>query len=668
MSEFELSAGTEIPTPPPEAPVRASRFAGLGGRLRAATTPPRVLLVLIAAAAATGYAWSLSTAGLETYYAAGVCSMSGSWHAFFYDAFDPHATITLDKLPGAFWIQALFVRCFGLSNWAMVLPQVIEGTLTVLVLYRAVRRTAGSAAALTAAALLAASPVVISSTRGNLAEPLYLLCIVLAADATLRAATTGRRRSWYVAGAWVAVGFQAKMTEAWLVLPLLALVLVLAAPSGRRRVALRAGVWVLASAAVSLIWVCFFALTPATDRPYADGSTNNSIFAQVFVYNGDLRFGSAGFIKPLAAPSAESVTVAARNQEAAPGYVSSSDLTKPGWDRLLTGPLARDADWFLVLAVGGAAAGYVARRRAGRGDPARAAIVLWSGWLLGYGAVFSGAERIQTYYLATLIPAMAALAGTGLWAALRAARAGSGRAGIALSLLILGQAGWAAWMLHGAYLWLSALILGAAVSALVLALPAPSRSGPGRRLAIAGAVAALLAGPVGASVWLCARAGGPFDNALSPIGTLAQPSPAAEAARAQLVGVYGPTIHPQYTAGQWAAFLASGTDMQKELGLSDQDYLVFSSAEASDNILFGETDVLPVGGFSGDVPYPTAAQVRQLIESGRIVSAIVPNETVATGNDPRVKVVEQSCRLMQVSIPDSGYSFYACPAPGASIG
>ncbi|MBR7837895.1 glycosyltransferase family 39 protein, partial [Actinospica durhamensis] len=210
---------------------------GLRSRLWAAVTLPRVLLVLIAAGAATGYAWSLNTSGLETYYAAGVRSMSESWHAFFYDAFDPHATITLDKLPGAFWIQALSVRCFGYSVWAIVLPQVVESTLTVLVLYRAVRRTAGTAAALTAAALLAASPITLASTRGDLAEPLYLLCIVLAADAALRAVTTGRRRSWYAAGAWVAAGFQAKMTEAWLVLPILALVMVLTATQGRRRVA-----------------------------------------------------------------------------------------------------------------------------------------------------------------------------------------------------------------------------------------------------------------------------------------------------------------------------------------------------------------------------------------------------------------------------------------------
>ena len=64
-------------------------------------------------------------------------------------------TITLDKLPGAFWVQALAVRAFGVHTWVIVLPQAVEGVLTVLVLYRAVRRLAGPAAGLIAAAVLA---------------------------------------------------------------------------------------------------------------------------------------------------------------------------------------------------------------------------------------------------------------------------------------------------------------------------------------------------------------------------------------------------------------------------------------------------------------------------------------------------------------------------------
>jgi 4-amino-4-deoxy-L-arabinose transferase-like glycosyltransferase len=61
--------------------------------------------------------------------------------------------VTTDKLPGAFWLQAVSAGIFGPHNWALVLPQVIEGTLTVLVLYHAVRRLAGPPAGLIAAGL-----------------------------------------------------------------------------------------------------------------------------------------------------------------------------------------------------------------------------------------------------------------------------------------------------------------------------------------------------------------------------------------------------------------------------------------------------------------------------------------------------------------------------------
>jgi 4-amino-4-deoxy-L-arabinose transferase-like glycosyltransferase len=38
------------------------------------------------------------------------------------------------------------VRAFGVNTWAIVLPQVVEGVLAVLVLYRIVRRLGGPGA------------------------------------------------------------------------------------------------------------------------------------------------------------------------------------------------------------------------------------------------------------------------------------------------------------------------------------------------------------------------------------------------------------------------------------------------------------------------------------------------------------------------------------------
>ncbi len=144
-----------------------------------------------------------------------------SWHNFFFGAADPWGTITVDKLPGALWFQALSLRIFGFHVWAIVLPQVIEGMVTVLVLYRVVRRVAGAGAGLLAAVIMAGSPIVILLDRGNISDSLLILLLVLAADATTRAYTTGRLRPLLWAGVLVGFAFQTKMLQAWLVLPAL---------------------------------------------------------------------------------------------------------------------------------------------------------------------------------------------------------------------------------------------------------------------------------------------------------------------------------------------------------------------------------------------------------------------------------------------------------------
>src|ERR1700761_3390911 len=129
-------------------------------------TSRRLALLVIAGLAALSYSWVLGRDPLEPYYAAAVRSMAMSWHDFVFGAFDPAGTITLDKLPGAFWIQALAVRAFGFHPWVIILPQVAEGVLTVLVLYRAVSRLAGPGAGLLAGLIVAASPATGALNRG----------------------------------------------------------------------------------------------------------------------------------------------------------------------------------------------------------------------------------------------------------------------------------------------------------------------------------------------------------------------------------------------------------------------------------------------------------------------------------------------------------------------
>ena len=184
------------------------------------TSPPdqprwaRPALLAIAAAAAAAYSWRLGSS-TEVFYAAADRSMSMNLHNFFFGAFDPAGSISIDKLPGAFWLQAFSIRLFGVTTRAVAVPQVIEGVVTVLVLYRAVRRGAGPVAGIVASGLFAIAPATVTLNRGNVADTLLVLLLVLAADALIAALHTGQHMHLVLAGVWVGLAFQAKMLEAW---------------------------------------------------------------------------------------------------------------------------------------------------------------------------------------------------------------------------------------------------------------------------------------------------------------------------------------------------------------------------------------------------------------------------------------------------------------------
>jgi 4-amino-4-deoxy-L-arabinose transferase-like glycosyltransferase len=62
----------------------------------------RPVLLAVAVLAAAVYAAGIRDGLVHSYYAPAVKSMSESWRAFWYAGYDPAASITLDKLPGAF--------------------------------------------------------------------------------------------------------------------------------------------------------------------------------------------------------------------------------------------------------------------------------------------------------------------------------------------------------------------------------------------------------------------------------------------------------------------------------------------------------------------------------------------------------------------------------------
>jgi 4-amino-4-deoxy-L-arabinose transferase-like glycosyltransferase len=596
----------------------------------------RPSLLIVAALAALSYGWGMNNATIETFYGAAARSMSQSWHNFFFGAFDPWATVSVDKLPGAFWVQALSLRVFGFHTWAIVLPQVVEGALTVLVLYRTVRRVAGPAAGLAAAVALAATPVTVLLNRGNISDSLLILLLVLAADATTAAFTTGRLRLLVVAGVWVGLAFQAKMLQAWLVLPALYLAYLLAAPvaSLARRlghVALSALVVVV----VSLSWMSVVSLVPAHDRPYVDGSCDNSVFSQVFLYNGADRLSGDSLSQPGCDPAPAAVPTS-------PDGPASTMAVPRGPGRFLNGIFGRDGDWLLVPATVALIGILVTRRREPRTDPLRGAAVLWAAWLFLTWSFFASSHSINSYYLAAFAPAIAALCGMGLAVAwrlrarpvTRTAVAGTVAAGTAYGLYLLpADAGIRLWIVT------STLLLALAAVAVAAASLRPGRPSWTVEAAVGLSAASFLVGTVWASATVVAAELGPFDSPYQAASITAHD----RAANARSAGVDAGLVRAAAKAAPTVSVVTAET-----------------SAQSSVPVLATGHEFLPVGGFTGRVPSQTLAQFVADVGAGRVVvvlAAVAPRT-----RNPDLLWAIAHCRPLrgETKAPSAATRFYSC--------
>jgi 4-amino-4-deoxy-L-arabinose transferase-like glycosyltransferase len=584
----------------------------------------RLTLVGIVIVAAVFYGYGANREVLEVYYAAAVRSMSASWHDFAYGAFDPAGTVTLDKLPGAFWLQALSVRALGMHIWAIVLPQIIEGMLTVVVLYRLVRRYADPATGLLAAGLLALSPATVALDRGNISDSLLILLLVLAAEATTRAASTGRLRPLVLAGLWVGLAFQAKMVEAWAVLPALAAAYLLAAPTDlRRRIAHTAAAGAT-TAVVSLSWMCFVALTPAAQRPYVDGSRDNSIFQQVFRYNALGRVDA-----PVARNGSQG--------SASGGLLSLFTVRRgAGWSRLLAGSAGRDIAWLLPAAVLSLIALLWAARSRDRTDPGRAAVVLWGTWLLVFFVGFSAGGRINPYYLAALAPPIAALTALGAGAAWRAMNASPTPlvlSGITAAI----TAGYAIWLIPTQRVsdWLPVAVGALALAAIGVTLLALARRTARLRLgAFATLLTAVLLAPTVAAASLTIDKRGPFDTPFQPARVTAATQTFAGAA-----------IH--LPPALIETFEQAGQGMRYPLA-------VYTSLLAAPLIYATGQEVLPIGGFNGSYPVPTLKALQHLIKTGELRLIASP-----PSSDSRIRWVDSHCLALPAS-PTALLPVHAC--------
>jgi 4-amino-4-deoxy-L-arabinose transferase-like glycosyltransferase len=363
--------------------------------VRAARAPRPELVVLVALAAALNL-WALSINGwANTYYSAAVRSMASSWHNFLYASLDPSGIMTVDKPPLSLWVQALSVRVFGYHQLAVLIPQALMGVASVVLVYDLVRRRFGRIGGFMGGLALALTPITVAVSRHNNPDALLVLCSVAAVWCAVRALESRRTRWLVLAGVCVGLGFETKMGVALTVVPGIALAWLWLTPAGRGR--LHAARQLLSAGAAMVVvggaWPALVELTPASQRPWVSGTSDNSVLSLIFEYNGLGRV---------------------EGQSGGPGGGGGGLFgSLPGPFRLLNEALGGQAGWLLGFALAVGLATLLSTRLRRRDER--------SGWLIVVGGafvvtavLFSVASGIfHPYYVALLAPFTAALVGAG---------------------------------------------------------------------------------------------------------------------------------------------------------------------------------------------------------------------------------------------------------------
>src|SRR3954465_4608085 len=279
------------------APRLARSDAGARLRARARSLPrPRPELAGLLVLAALLNLWALSRNGwANDYYSAAVRSMSSNWHAFLYGSFDQGGVMTVDKPPLALWVQVAFVKAFGYHPLSMLVPQALMGVASVALMYDLVRRRFGRAVGFVAGFALATTPIAVAISRHNNPDALLILCSVAALWFVVRALEDGRARWLVLSGLCVGLGFETKMAAALMVVPGIVAAYLWVAPRGRRTAIGQLLAGGATMVAAGMAWPLLFLLTPAADRPWVSGTSDNSILSLILGYNGLGRInGQAG--------------------------------------------------------------------------------------------------------------------------------------------------------------------------------------------------------------------------------------------------------------------------------------------------------------------------------------------------------------------------------------
>jgi 4-amino-4-deoxy-L-arabinose transferase-like glycosyltransferase len=383
----------------------------------------------------------------NTFYSAAVKSMLRSWHNFFFVASDPNGFITVDKPPLALWLQALSARLFGFAPLSLLVPEGVCALAAVALLYRILAPRLGVTAALAGALSLAVFPSFVAVSRDNAVDPLLILLMLASAAAALAAIDSGRLRTLMGCAVLAGLAFNTKSLAALLVVPGIALGYLVCAPGSPRRRLTHLALAGVLFVAIAVSWSLAVDLTPASQRPYVGGSTDNSELQLEFGYNGFGRVAgqqggpgrtvprlSPAQLAPLFRPGVDEPPSAQERRHLAslprshapapspPASAGASAAAPSKRPRLAIAPfggarsplrifgaaLGGQAGWLVPLALVGMLALALAAR--GRRDRRTAVLFVLGGWFLVELVVLDfSAGIVHPYYSSALGPGLAAM-------------------------------------------------------------------------------------------------------------------------------------------------------------------------------------------------------------------------------------------------------------------
>ncbi|MBT3322282.1 MAG: glycosyltransferase family 39 protein [Anaerolineae bacterium] len=227
----------------------------------------------------------------NTYYAATVKSMLTSPSNFFFGSFEPGGSVTVDKPPLGFWVQAISAGLFGVSGFSLALPNALAGIGSIGLIYYLLKEQVSRGAGLVAALTLAVIPVTISTERNNTIDGLLVFVLLLATWAVLKSVQSGKFRYLLLGAFIVGLGFNIKMLQAYMVIPALYALYFFGAKQGWWTKIWHLGISTLLLFAVSLSWAIAVDLVPEENRPFIGSSEDNTVLELIIGHNGLSRLG-----------------------------------------------------------------------------------------------------------------------------------------------------------------------------------------------------------------------------------------------------------------------------------------------------------------------------------------------------------------------------------------